>query len=135
MKPNPFAPLKNFTVPFILMLDPPVASRKASQSRAHAGPGNSVSGKGHEAGEGEVSNQKSEGGPIIGSHRRFGYGRLRRRLQAVWAEKRPWPFPRAISANCRDGHIARAYRHKGVAPTQWPQPFTAGCISLDLIGA
>jgi hypothetical protein len=58
-------------------------------------------------------------------------------------EKRTWPFPAAIWANCRDGHIVSAYRQKGVAPTQRhsahdiassSQPLTSDCISLDLTG-
>jgi hypothetical protein len=49
----------------------------------------------------------------------------------------------ALWANCRDGHIACAYGHKASHRRNSnlrirraaPRPFTAGCVSLDLIGA
>src|SRR5262249_43100607 len=62
---------------------------------------------------------------------------------SVWARKMSVAFPPAIWTNCRGGHIARAYRHKAshgrngtrrMTSRSAPQPFTASCISLDLIG-
>src|SRR5262245_7413441 len=136
MKPNPFAPLKNFTVPLILMLDP---SHCVSKSQSvEPTQGNSRSGKGHEAGGAMCSDQKRERGPTIGSHRRLGYGRLRRRLQVYGPEKCPWPFPlpsgRIVVTDTSPTRIVTKASHRRNG-TQWmtsraaPQPFTADCIS------